>query len=65
MQGLLRDERLGRSHPEPDERAQYCGDPAFDSVITNDHQAADMMQREWRKLIPAQFGASRMRAMEP
>ncbi|HEY0508226.1 MAG TPA: cytochrome P450 [Blastococcus sp.] len=62
---LMRDGRLGRSHPSPNERAQYCGDPAFDSVITDDHEAADMMHRQWRKIIPPQFGARRLRTMQP
>lgn len=62
---LLRDGRLGRSHPSPNDRAQYCGDAAFDSVIIDDHQAADQMHRHWRKIIPPQFGASRLRAMQP
>src|SRR5690349_10311569 len=62
---LLRDGRLGRSHPSPGDRPQYCGDAAFDSVLFDDHQTADQMHRQWRKIIPPQFGASRLRAMQP
>lgn len=65
VRNLLRDKRIGRSHPAPGERAQYCGDAAFDSVIIDDHQMADVMHRKWRKVIPPQFGARRMGAMQP
>lgn len=65
VQDLLRDEQLGRSHPSPDERAQYAGDPTYDHVMATDHAVADSMHGRLRTLLKPHFTARRMLAMRP
>jgi cytochrome P450 monooxygenase len=62
---LLRDERLGRSHLAPNDRAQYAGHPAYDHVMGADHQVADAMHGGLRNLLKPQFTVRRMLEMRP
>lgn len=61
---LLRDERLGRSHPDED-RAQYAGSPTYDRVMSEDHGTADAMHHGLRALLKPLFAAKRMLALQP
>ncbi|HEY0508225.1 MAG TPA: cytochrome P450 [Blastococcus sp.] len=65
VQDLLRDDRLGRSHPAPDERAQYAKNPTYDHVPATDHALADAMHGMLRTLLKPHFTARRMLAMRP
>ncbi|MFR0359568.1 cytochrome P450 [Streptomyces sediminimaris] len=65
VRDLLRDERLGRSHPRPGLRARYAGDPTYDQVMSADHTQADTMHHGIRNLIKPQFTTRRMLAMRP
>jgi cytochrome P450 monooxygenase len=65
VRDLLRDERLGRSHAKPAERAQYAGDATYDQVMHTDHALADAMHSGMRDLIKPQFTTRRMLAMQP
>jgi cytochrome P450 monooxygenase len=62
---LLSGNRLGRSHPTPDDRATYAGVPAYDSVLSEDHHAADAMHDWVRKALRPHFTNRRMQAMRP
>lgn len=65
VQDLLRDDRLGRSHTAPDERARYAGNPTYDHVPATDHELADSMHGMLRTLLKPHFTARRMLAMRP
>jgi cytochrome P450 monooxygenase len=62
---LLQDNRIGRSHPAPDGRARYAGQPNYDSVQSADHEEADAMHAGLRTLLRPHFTARRMLAMRP
>ncbi|RZQ63971.1 cytochrome P450 [Amycolatopsis suaedae] len=62
---LLGDSRLGRSHPAPDERACYAGEPTYDQVTAADHQTADMLHSVLRSTLKPYFSARRMLALRP
>jgi cytochrome P450 monooxygenase len=65
VRDLLRDSRLGRSHPAPDGRARYSGNPTYDHVMAADHALADALHDGVRMLLKPQFAARRMLAMRP
>lgn len=62
---LLNDDRLGRSHPVPEERAQYAGNPAYDQVTATDHGTADVLHGRLREALKPHFSARRMLALQP
>ncbi|MDY7086241.1 MAG: cytochrome P450 [Actinomycetota bacterium] len=61
---LLRDPRVGRSHPDPASRAQYSGDPTYDQVLSPDPATADAIHTGVRTVLKPQFAAKRVQAME-
>jgi cytochrome P450 monooxygenase len=65
VRDLLRDNRIGRSHTKPGERAQYAGDPTYDQVMHSDHALADAMHSGIRNLIKPQFTTRRMLELQP
>ncbi|MBB4911536.1 cytochrome P450 [Actinophytocola algeriensis] len=65
VRALLTDDRVGRSHPKPDERAQYAGNPGYDQVTATDHTMADALHGLLREALAPHFTARRMLAMRP
>ena len=65
IRDLLRDSRLGRSHPEPDRMPRYVGDPIYDHAISDDHVHADQMHDRLRTLLRPHFTARRMLDLRP
>lgn len=65
VRDLLRDDRLGRSHTRPGQRALYAGDPTYDQIMDSDHARADAMHSGMRNLIKPQFTTRRMLALQP
>jgi cytochrome P450 monooxygenase len=62
---LLNDGRIGRSHPAPDDRAQYAGNPTYDQVMGSDHGAADAMHAGLRGVLKPHFTTRRMLELRP
>ncbi|MDG9715506.1 cytochrome P450 [Streptomyces sp. DH24] len=62
---LLRDERLGRHHPDPASAARYVDNPLVEMLILDDADEARRLHREVRTLLTPQFAARRMREFGP
>lgn len=62
---LLTDERLGRSHPTPDARAQYAGIRPYDQVMSDDHDTADAIHAGVRAVLKPLFTSRRMLDLRP
>ncbi|OLF06432.1 hypothetical protein BU204_36360 [Actinophytocola xanthii] len=62
---LLNDGRIGRSHPAPEERARYAGNPTYDQVMGADHGAADAMHAGLRAALKPHFTTRRMLELRP
>ena len=65
VRSLLTDDRVGRSHTTPDERAQYAGNPAYDQVTAADHTMADALHGMLREALAPHFTARKMMKMRP
>ncbi|MER7988715.1 cytochrome P450 [Streptomyces noursei] len=66
LKELLHDERIGHSHPDPANAAQYVRNPFLDLMITDtDAESARRTHTESRQLLAPMFAARRVREMEP
>lgn len=65
IRSLLVDPRLGRSHPDPAAMPKYAGNPLYDMVISDDHDTADAIHENLRRLIKPHFTSRRMLALRP
>jgi cytochrome P450 monooxygenase len=65
VRALLTDDRVGRSHTAPDERAQYAGNPGYDQVTASDHTMADALHGMLREALAPHFTARRMLKLQP
>ena len=63
VRDLLRDERLGRSHTDPERRGQYAGHPKFDQLLESDHERSDAAHNVLRNLMKPHFATRRMQVM--
>ncbi|MGH3381665.1 MAG: cytochrome P450 [Actinoallomurus sp.] len=58
---LLMDDRLGNSHPDPDNRPRYLENPMLDLAVTSDEPAvAKEMHSQIRTSLTPHFSAKRM-----
>ncbi|MFF0622499.1 cytochrome P450 [Streptomyces sp. NPDC004296] len=66
LKQLLNDERIGHSHPDPANAAQYVRNPFLDLMIADtDAETARRTHTESRRLLAPMFSARRVREMEP
>jgi cytochrome P450 monooxygenase len=65
IKSLLRDDRLGRSHPEPEHKPQYAGNPTYDLATASNHEAADKFHAELRAVLTPHFQARHMQHLRP
>ncbi|MEU4253671.1 cytochrome P450 [Amycolatopsis sp. NPDC026612] len=65
IKGLLRDDRLGRSHPDPGHKPQYAGNPTYDLATAADHGAGDKFHHDLRKVLQPHFAARHMLHLRP
>lgn len=64
VRSLLADERLGRSHPQP-EQAARSGESALFGGPLGDYRTEDTDHARMRALLQPHFSAKRMRALQP
>jgi cytochrome P450 monooxygenase len=58
---LFVDERLGRSHPDPENMPKFLGkDAGTDFVLSDDHDTADQIHAMMRAMLKPQFAAKHM-----
>lgn len=63
---LLKDERLNRSHPDPDNAPRYVNTPFFNLLITDtDPARASELHSEMRRLLTPSFSARRLARLRP
>ncbi|QHC23753.1 cytochrome P450 [Streptomyces sp. GS7] len=63
---LLHDERIGRTHPDPDSAAQYVRSPFLNLLISDaDAETGRRQHAETRRLLTPLFSARRVREMQP
>ncbi|WKU48880.1 cytochrome P450 [Streptomyces sp. VNUA116] len=66
LRELLHDERVGHSHPDPENAPRYVRSPFLDLMITDtDAEAGRRTHAEIRRLLTPMFSARRVREMEP
>ncbi|MFI1798841.1 cytochrome P450 [Streptomyces sp. NPDC020379] len=66
LKELLHDERVGHSHPDPDNAPRYVKSPFLDLMITDtDAEAGHRTHTEIRRALTPMFSARRVREMEP
>jgi cytochrome P450 monooxygenase len=63
---LFADERLGRSHPDPDNMPKFLGkDSRSDFVLSDDHDTADQIHSLMRTMLKPQFAVKHMENLRP
>ncbi len=63
---LLKDRRLGRSHPKPAEAPRYVANPLLDMlIVSDDAQTAHDIHARTRSLLTPNFSARRVLEMTP
>jgi cytochrome P450 monooxygenase len=65
LKQLLLDERIGRSHLDPDNMPRYLDSPLLDLTVQNDHRTARDIHARMRSLLTPHFTARRMAALRP
>ena len=65
LKQLLLDDRIGRSHPDPDSMPRYLDSPLLDLTVQSDHKLAREIHARMRSLLTPHFTARRMAALRP
>jgi cytochrome P450 monooxygenase len=63
---LFVDERLGRSHPDPENMPKFLGKGSrTDFVLSDDHDTADQIHNIMRTMLKPQFAFKHMESLQP
>ncbi len=62
---LLMDSRIGRSHPDPDNMPKFAGNPMFDFILGDEHDASDEYHAKTRAILKPHFTPKKMLALRP
>ncbi|HEV7650685.1 MAG TPA: cytochrome P450 [Actinophytocola sp.] len=65
LRALLLDDRIGKSHPDPDTMPRYVDSPLLDLTVQRDPESARAVNTRMRALLTPHFSARRMSALRP
>jgi cytochrome P450 monooxygenase len=65
LKQLLLDDRIGRSHPDPETMPRYLDSALLDLTVQRDHTMAREIHARMRSLLTPHFTARRMAALRP